>query len=351
MQIKNKIRSIALLFGALFLLLPARAAAEVNVKEIVFEHLGDSYMWHITEWNGHEVGIPLPIIVRSHEGGWHVFLSSRLEHGAEYQGFYIASEGNHAGKIVERNAAGEEVRPSIDISITKNVLALFISCTILLLVILPVARWYRDGRMTPPRGFRGAVEMLVMNIQDEVIKPCVGTQYQRFSPYLLTVFFFILINNVLGLVPFFPGGANITGNIAVTFLLALCTFIATNFNGTKEYWKETLWPEVPLWLKLPAPIMPVLEIFGIFTKPFALMIRLFANITAGHAVILGLICVIFITASMGAAINTGMTIVAVAFSIFMSFLELLVAFIQAYVFTLLSAVFIGMAVEKHTTES
>ena len=160
-------------------------------------------------------------------------------------------------------------------------------------------------------------------------------------------FFFIFINNMMGLIPFFPGGANVSGNIAVTLVLALCTFLAVNLFGTREYWKEIFWPEVPAWLKVPVPMMPAIELVGIFTKPFALMIRLFANMMAGHAVILSLTCVIFVTVSMGAAVNASMTFVSVLFSIFMNLLELLVAFLQAYVFTMLSAVFIGLARVRH----
>ena len=320
---------------------------KVNVKEIVFEHLGDAYEWHITNWGEKSISIPLPVIVKSKERGWHVFSSSHISHGTAYEGFYIAHEGKHEGKVVERNSAGEEVRPSIDISFTKNALGLFISSCILLLIILPVARWYKRGAQQAPKGFRGAVELLIVYVLDEIIKPCVGEEYRKYATYLLTVFFFIFINNLMGLVPFFPGGANITGNIAVTLFLAFCTFLVINFSGTKTYWKEILWPEVPTWLKVPVPIMPVIELFGILTKPFALMIRLFANIMAGHSVILGLVCLIFITVSMGATINTSMSVVAVLFSIFMNFLELLVAFIQAYVFTLLSSVFINMARIKH----
>lgn len=327
--------------------MPIRSAAEeIDVKAIVFEHLGDSYEWHITNWGGREIGIPLPVIVRGKESGWHFFSSSRLKHGAEYNGFHIAGEGRQEGKIVEHNSAGEEIRPVLDLSLTKNALALLINCTVLLLIILPLARWYRKTEYTPPKGFKGAVELLLLDIQDELIKPCIGEDYKRYAPYLLTVFFFIFVNNLMGLVPFFPGGANVTGNIAITMVLAIATFLIVNFSGTKGYWKEVFWPDVPLWLKLPAPIMPVIEIFGVFTKPFALMIRLFANIMAGHSVILGLICLIFITVSMGPVVNAGMSAVAVLFSVFMNFVELLVAYIQAYVFTLLSAVFIGLAKVK-----
>ena len=167
--------------------------------------------------------------------------------------------------------------------------------------------------------------------------------YRILTSYLLTVFFFILINNLIGIIPIFPGGANITGNIAVTGILALCTFIAVNLFATKAYWKEIFWPKAPIYLKLPLPIMPFVEFFGVFTKPFALMIRLFANIMAGHTIILALTCLIFITATMGVAVNFGMTIVSVLFCAFMNCLELSVACLQAYIFTLLSANYIGLA--------
>jgi len=319
---------------------------EFNAKEMVLEHIGDSYSWHITKWGDKDVFIALPVIIKSKESGWHLFLSSRLEHGAGYRGLHIAREGKYAGKIVERGHTGEEIRPVLDISITKNVAALLINCMVVLLVIMPLAGWYRRGTMKPTKGFKGAIEILLVNIE-EVIKECVGEDYKRFSPFLLTVFFFIFVNNLMGLIPFFPGGANVTGNIAITMVLALCTFLAVNISGKKAYWKEIFWPEIPIWLKAPAPIMPALEFLGIFTKPFALMIRLFANMLAGHAVILGLLCLIFISATMGTVINVGMSAISIVFTCFMFLLELLVAFLQAYIFTLLSSVFIGIAVAKH----
>lgn len=324
---------------------------EVDVNEIVFGHIGDSYEWHITDIGDASIVIPLPVIVKS-STGWHAFLSSKLEEG-EYEGLYIAEDGEYKGKIVEKNAVGKEVRP-FDISITKDVTGLIINSFILVILILSCARWYKRHAVAQeaPKGMVGMIEACILAINDDVIKGCVGKDYRRYAPYLLTVFFFILINNLMGLIPFFPGGANITGNIAITFVLAVCTFLAVNVWGNKEYWKEILWPDVPWWLKTPFPMMPIIEIFGIFTKPFALMIRLFANIMAGHAAILSLLSIIFITAKMGPAINGSMSIVAVAFGIFMTALEILVAFIQAYVFTMLSAVFIGLSrVEAaHTKE-
>ena len=327
-------------------------ANPVDVKEIVFGHVGDAYEWHITTIGDTHVTIPLPIIVHSSTTGWHAFLSSRLEeNGGAYEGFSIAPEGSpYEGKLVEHDAAGNEVRP-LDISITKVTLALFINSLLLVIVVLSVARWYRrhPKETGAPGGFVGLMEMLIMMVNDDVIKSCVGHNYRKFAPYLLTAFFFIFINNLMGLIPVFPGGASVTGNIAITFVLALCTFLAINIFGTKHYWKDIFWPDVPWWLKVPVPMMPFIELFGIFTKPFALMIRLFANMLAGHVAMLILASLVFITASMGPALNGSLTVASVLFNIFMNALELLVAFIQAYVFTMLSAVFIGLA-QEHKAE-
>ena len=321
---------------------------ELDVNELIFGHIGDAYEWHVVTVGNLHLTIPLPVIVKS-STGWHVFSSSNLEGGKEYEGLYIADGGTNDGKIVERNAAGEEVRP-LDISITKNVLGLFINSALLVCIMLGCARWYRKHSLEQgaPKGGVGMIEATVMSIYEDVVKGCVGEDYKRYAPYLLTAFFFVLVNNLMGLIPVFPGGATVTGNIAVTMVLALCTFLFTNIFGTKAYWKEIFWPEVPTWLKVPIPMMPLIEFFGIFTKPFALMIRLFANMMAGHAAMLSLIAIIFITVKAGAVINGSMTVVAVAFGIFMNALELLVAFIQAYVFTMLSAVFIGLSrVKEH----
>lgn len=271
------------------------------------------------------------------------------ENGGSYEGFSIAPEGSkYEGKLVEYDDAGNEVRPW-DISITKVTLALLINSVLLLVIILSVAQWYRKHPQgsAAPGGFIGFMEMFIMMVNDDIIKSCVGPKYRKFAPYLLTAFFFIFINNLMGLIPIFPGGANVTGNIAITMVLAVCTFLAVNIFGTKAYWKDIFWPDVPWWLKVPVPMMPFIEFFGIFTKPFALMIRLFANMLAGHMAMLVLTCLIFISASMGPALNGTLTVASVLFNIFMNALELLVAFIQAYVFTMLSAVFIGLAQEEH----
>lgn len=324
---------------------------KVDIKEIVFGHIRDAYEWHITSWGDTHLTIPLPVIVYSRTSGWHVFSSARLEeNGGSYEGLSIAPAGSpYEGKLVEHDSAGNEIRP-FDLSITKVVLALLINSLLLVAIILGVARWYKrhPKEGAAPGGFVGLMEMLIMMVHDDIIKSCVGPNYKKFAPYLLTAFFFIFINNLMGLVPFFPGGANVTGNIAVTMVLAFCTFLAVNLFGTKTYWKDIFWPDVPWWLKVPVPMMPFIEFFGILTKPFALMIRLFANMLAGHVAMLVLTGLIFISASMGPALNGTLTVTSVLFNLFMNALELLVAFIQAYVFTMLSAVFIGLAQEDHS---
>ena len=342
----------------LLALLPASLTAQeaddsevdLDIEEYLFGHIGDAYEWHITTVNGHPVSIPLPVIVRSKTRGWFCFSSRHLEEG-EHEGFYISSSEKYSGKIVERDASGGEVRP-LDLSITKNVLSLMVNSLILVVLVLLTARWYRrhDAMEEAPRGFAGVMEMIVTMVEDDIIKECVGKDYKRYSPYLLTAFFFIFINNLMGIVPIFPGGANVTGNIAITLVLAVCTFLVINLGGNKHYWKDILWPEVPTWLKVPLPLMPLIEIIGMFTKPCSLMVRLFANILAGHCMILGVIAVIFLTAKMGVGLNAGMSVVAILLGVFMDVLELLVAFIQAYVFTMLSAVFIGMSRQEPETE-
>lgn len=335
-----------------FCVVPAGASSggegeDVVVKDIVLEHINDSYEWHIGKFWGKHVAIPLPVILYTKEKGLVCFSSSHLHGGHQYNGFAIAQEGDYAGKVVEILPCGSQIRP-VDFSITKTVAGLLVNSAIVVLMILGAARYYRrNGKVDSqaPKGWAGLVEMLVESLVDGVIKPCVGPRYRKFAPYLLTAFTFIFVNNIMGIIPIFPAGTNITGNIAATLVLAVATFLVTNLYGTKHYWKEVLWPDVPLWLKAPLPIMPAIEIIGLFTKPFALMIRLFANIMAGHSVILILTCIVFVTVKMGAAVNASMSAVSIFLGIFMNCLELLVAFLQAYVFTMLSSVFIGMAQE------
>ena len=313
-----------------------------NIQEVIFGHTNDAYEWHITNIGDKAISIPLPVIVKS-STGWHVFLSSKLEDGAEYEGLHISE----AGKVVETNVAGEEIRP-FDISITKDVLAMMISSAILLWLILGTSKWYKTHDVTKeaPKGLAAVMEPVIEMIDTGVVKDSIGEDYAKFSPYLCTAFFWILINNLLGIVPFFPGGANVTGNIAVTCVLGFCTFFAINLFGTKHYFKDIFWPDVPWWLKFPIPLMPLIEIFSAFMKPITLMIRLFANMLAGHIIAISLVCIIFMFAKYNAVMFGSMTFVSLLFGVFMDLLEVLVAFLQAYVFTMLSAVFIGLARQK-----
>ena len=335
----NNIKRLLPIFVMLMAFSTTAWSADFSAKEVVLEHIKDSHEWHITGEGESAVVIPLPVIVKS-STGWHVFMSSAFEEGDGHPyGLELVKEGELAGKIVEN---GE---PVLDLSITKTVAVMFINVILLLCCILFSARWYKKRKASDkaPGGFVGFIEMLVMYVVDEIIKPGVGKGYEKYTPYLLTCFFFIFTCNVMGLIPFPPGSGNVTGNIAVTFFLALCTFIIVQFSGNKHYWKDIFWPEVPTWLKAPIPIIPVIEFVGIFTKPFALMIRLFANMMAGHAIAVAITCIIFLVASQAIAVQLSMSFLSVVMSIFMMCLECLVCFIQAMVFTMLSAVFIGLA--------
>ena len=345
-MMNDKLKKLLCMALMLLATVPAMKAEDFSAKEVVLEHIKDSHDWHVTDLGeGKSLVIPLPIIVNS-STGWHVFCSSQFEHHADANGLRqgpyglaIATKGENAGKIVE---AGQ---PVLDLSITKTVAVMFINVAVLLCCILFSARWYKKRKASDPApgGFVGFIEMLVMYVVDEIIKPGVGKGYEKYTPYLLTCFFFIFTCNVMGLIPFPPGSGNVTGNIAVTFFLAFCTFIVVQFSGNKHYWKDIFWPDVPTWLKVPVPIIPVIEFVGIFTKPFALMIRLFANIMAGHAIAVAMPCIIFLVATMTAGVFYSMSAVSIIMSIFMMCFECLVCFIQAMVFTLLSSVFIGMA--------
>lgn len=319
--------------------------AKLDPKEIIFEHLGDGYGWEVPFDHHHR--IPLPIIVVGTDG-LHVFSSARVADGRTYDDggklFRIAgADSEHRGKIVEI-VDGREERP-LDLSITKNVCALFITLIVVIGLMLWLASYLRKNPFKAPRKGLGGLEFVVMFVYDGVIKATLGPQARRFAPYLLTVFFFILTMNLMGLMVIFPGGANLTGNIAVTLVLSICTFLVTNIFANKHYWKEILWPDVPLWLKFPLPIMPAIEIFGMFTKPAALTVRLFANMMGGHMIVLVLTILIFIFSAMSPVAGAGTTVISLGFSIFMLLIDVLVSFIQAYVFTMLSTIFISLAHE------
>ena len=314
-----------------------------DASTFILEHIADSHEWHIlTKKNGENVAIYLPVILYSKEKGLDIFSSKKLADGNEYKGYKLEEEGDLQGKIVSVNKEGtvDEKNLPLDLSMTKAVIGMLSAAIIGLLLFLSLARSYRKSGISYPKGIQSFLEPVILFVRDDIAIPNLGHKYEKYMPYLLTAFFFILINNLMGLIPIPPPfGANVTGNIAVTFVLATCTFFITQFSGNKTYWKHIFAaPGVPFWL---LPIMIPVEIIGLFSKPFALMIRLFANITAGHIIVLSLICLIFIFDSLSVAP------VSIFFVIFMDFLELLVAFLQAYIFTLLSALFISMAVQEN----
>jgi F-type H+-transporting ATPase subunit a len=330
-------------------------AEAFNPGKMILDHVKDAHDWHILDYtsNGvsHPVSVPLPVIL--YDNGLHMFMSSKFEHGhavVESKGnFYKLHEGHiyktEADGHIEANAKGVVSNAApMDLSITKNVFALLFGAVTILLIFLNVAKGYKKRGVGAPKGIQSLLEILIVFMKDEVIKPSVGKHYAKFLPLLLTIFFFIFINNLMGLIPLFPFGANLTGNIAVTMILALFVFVVVNFSGNKHYWKHIFMPDVPvaLWILL----IPI-EILGVVLKPFVLMLRLFANITAGHIIILGFFSLIFIFGQKNLVAGYGSAVFSVAFTLFMSVLELLVAFLQAYVFTLLASLYIGSATEEH----
>lgn len=326
---------------------------EEDISKLILHHIADSHEWHFFG----DVSLPLPVILWTNNG-LVTFMSNKYghnDHGTDlidangtsliyYHGKYYYPESIKSadGTYIAHNNKGEIINSNpLDISITKNVVSLLISAIILLFVFIGIANSYKKREGKAPKGMQSILEPIIVFVRDDIAKPQLGYKYKGFMPYLLTVFFFVWLNNLLGLVPFFPGGANLTGNIAVTMMLALCTFVLTTVNGNKNYWGHVFTPHVPWWLY---PLMIPVEIVGLFVKPIALMIRLFANITAGHILILSLISLIFILKSVLVA---G---IAIPFVLFISVIELVVGFIQAFIFTILSALFIGMAVEEKHAE-
>lgn len=324
-----------------------------NPSELINSHIGDSHDFHVADWNGHPISFALPIILWTNSG-LEIFSSEQFHHdnkgehvvsvnGQEFvrhnEIIFYKDKYNALTEDQKKDGAFEfDARP-LNFSITKNVFSMFMSAIIMFLLFFAVARSYKKNPHAP-KGIAGFLEPLVTFVRDDIARPNIGEkQYAKYMPYLLTIFFFIWINNLIGLIPFFPFSSNLTGNIYFTFVMALITFIITTFSGNKDYWGHIFnTPGVPVWL---APIMIPVELIGMLTKPFALMIRLFANITAGHIIILSLISLIFIFETVAVSPISG------AFVLFMSVLEMLVAALQAYVFTLLSALFIGQAVAEH----
>ena len=321
-----------------------------DIGKFALHHISDSHSWHVIG----KTYIGLPVILYAN-GSLVAFNSNVFNHDDDakvvvekggqrfvklHEKIYFASEtANQHGQYVDLNEKhhANNSRP-LDFSITKNTVTLLFSVVVLLVVFISVANGYKKRKGKSPKGLQSWLEPIILFVRDDIAKPNLGHKYERFMPYLLTVFFFIWFNNMLGLVPFLPGGANLTGNIAVTSILAIATLGITVFNGNKYYWKHIFMPDVPWWMYI---VMVPVEVFGIITKPIALAIRLFANITAGHILVLSLICLVFVFNSLYIAP------VSIAFAVFIGAIELLVAFIQAFIFTILSALFIGMAIEEH----
>ncbi len=308
-----------------------------NANEVIFAHVKDAYEFHFLSYKGsdgveHEVAIPLPVILYSPQKGFSVFMSSALKDGAVVDGYKLDK-----AKIVP-------VDPGVkvyDISLTRNVVQMIIATFLFLWLMIAIAKKYKKGEgvVSAPKGTQNAIEIVIDFIDDQVAQPNLGSRSPKYMPYLLTIFFFILINTFFGLI---PGSANVSGNIAFTFVLAVIAFFVIMFSSNSHFWSHIFNPDVPFWVK---PVLVIVEILGIFTKPFALMIRLFANTLAGHIIIICLISLIFIFGALNKGIGYGFAPVSVAFSVFIYFIEILVAFIQAFIFTNLTAVFIGQAME------
>jgi F-type H+-transporting ATPase subunit a len=337
----------------------ANEEKEFNVSEMIMHHIKDAHEWHLFGPEHGGTSIYLPIILM--DNGLQIFSSSHFYHGQELSvpgkdnATYTFMSGVGPAKgyalyheeIYKLNSAGElhfegehphNAQP-LDFSITKNVMSLLMGAFLVLIVMFSVAKFYRKNGAVAPKGIAKFFEPIIVMVRDDIAKANIDEhKYEKYVPYLLTIFFFVWFNNMLGLVPFLPGGANLTGNITVTLFLAVCTLLVTLFSGNKNYWGHIFWmPGVPVPMKI---FMMPIEIIGVFTKPFALMIRLFANITAGHIIVLALVSIIFVNKSPYWA---GLS---VPMALFISVLEILVAFLQGFLFAMLSSLFIGAAVEE-----
>lgn len=303
---------------------------------VIMHHIKDDYRWHFFTAGDFHATLHFPVILYEPGEGLTTFSSSHFYHSEDhtYQGYKL--DGNSI-KPVEGGTV-------YDFSITKNVAAMLISALLMVLIFISVAKRYKRNPKEPPKGIQSLMEPIIVFVRDDIAKQGIGEKWYRYFPFIITVFFFILINNLMGLL---PGAANVTGNIAVTAALALITFIITNVSGSKTYWQHIFnMPGVPIWLKIPIPVVPIVEFLGIFTKPFALAIRLFANMMAGHILILSLISLIFIFGEMSPSLGYGISPISVLFTVFIYLIKLLVAGVQAYIFAMLSSVFIGMALEE-----
>ncbi len=315
-----------------------------NAVNFIFEHVNDSHEWFFFSVGDKHVTIPLPVIVYSTHSGWHFFSSNKFHHHEEGFNFYVGATGSeNEGKIVEKLENGSEFIP-LDLSITKTVLGLMLISLLIIIVAIKSAKKTAKSPHSVPKGIQNIVEPLVNFVRDDIAKDAIGKHYKRYLPYLLTVFTFILVASLISLI--LPLGMNLTGNIAVTFVLAAITFIITTVSGNKHYWAHIVNPPSPWYMKFPIPLMPLIEFMGIFIKPIVLMIRLFANMLAGHMIVSVLVALIFLMSYVISPVaGFGTSFMSIAFSVFMVLVDILVSFIQAYIFTLLSAMYFGMATD------
>lgn len=325
-----------------------------NAGDMIMHHVLDAHEIHFMTLNEgtpeeSHLSIPLPVILYTEDRGIEMFSSSKFHNDEhKYDRYFLHHEqiyiANDAGEL-EFDEKHEPLNAKpLDFSITKTVAGMLLAVALMFFIFVSVAKAYNKREGQAPKGLQSFMEPLILFIRDEVAKPSIGHHYERFLPFLLSVFFFIWISNMLGLIPFI-GGFNITGNISVTIVLAVFTFIVTTVSANKNYWMHIVaTPGVPVWL---LPLMIPIEIMGMFIKPIVLCLRLFANITAGHIIILSFMSLIFIFSNLyGSVAGYGVSVLSLAFGIFMNVMELLVAFLQAYVFTLLSALYFGAAVEE-----
>lgn len=364
MALKSLKSLLGVVFSIIVLALPTNTFAQekkgFDANEVIFGHIMDAHEFHFFSYKGkdgemHHATISLPVILYSKERGFATFMSSKFHHGEnDYNGYRLITDEKIASEKLDpkKYTAGEIVavndQDSIDtsikiydVSLTRNVVQMIIALTLLVLIMVTVAKRYKSGRgiTSAPKGLQNLIEPIITFVRDEVAKPNLGDRYQKYFPYLLTVFFFILINNLVGLI---PGSANVTGNIAFTMVLSIISFIVILISTKKHYWSHIFWPPVPHGVKV---ILIPVEILGIFTKPFALMIRLFANMIAGHIIIISLVSLIFIFGALNMYVGWGFSPLSILFVVFIYLIELLIAFLQAYIFTILTAVFIGQAFE------
>jgi F-type H+-transporting ATPase subunit a len=346
---------------------PGASHGSFDANEVIFGHVMDGHEFHFFSWQGsdgkqHHATIPLPVILFEPGKGFSFFSSSKFHHGEEaYNGYQlitkhykenlktsgmaddeIALYSDQSVVAVDANGRPDTSRNVYDFSLTRNVVQMMISLAILVFLMISIARRYRTGQgvTTAPKGWQNAIEPVITFVRDEVAKPNLGHKYRKYLPLLLTIFFFILINNIFGLL---PGAANVTGNIAFTAVLGVIAFLVITISGNKHFWSHIFNPPVPIGIKL---ILIPVEILGIFTKPFALIIRLFANMLAGHIIIICLISLIFIFGNLSTGVGIGFSPISIAFAVFIYIIEVLVAFIQAFIFTNLTAVFIGQSIEE-----